>query len=190
VKRIIILLTFILLVNNLYSLDDGSSEIEYSFGEVVFVNNNEIKDEYFLYLSHNYLYYFGNYYFSFKSQLGVSKNLLFQDSSGLSYKNILTGIIPGIKYRYLDGFFNMIPEAFLGITLDIISLWNENNENNLIFFTGINFGTGVAYNVSETFRLGLKLMYDIGYSNFMNKRRDRFLSSIITIVLSFDFYED
>lgn len=189
-KRIILLLALVLLANNLYSLDDGASEVEYSFGEVVFLNDNKIKNEYFLYLSHNYLYYFGDYYFSFKSQLGVSKNLLFQDSSGLSYKNILTGIVPSVEYRYLDGFLNMIPEVFLGISLDIISLWNENNENNLIFFTGINTGAGVSYNISETFRLGLKLMYDIGYSNFMNKRRDRFLSSIFTIVLSFDFYEN
>ncbi len=189
-KPISSFLIIIFLSFNIYALDDGSSEVEYSFGQVVFINDNEINNEYFLYLSHNYLYYFGNYYFSFKSQLGVSKNLLFQESSGLSYKNILTGIIPGIKYKYLNGLGNFIPEIFLGITLDIISLWNENNENNLIFFTGINLGTGISYNISETFRLGFKLMYDVGYSNFMNKRRERFLSSILTIIISFDFYEN
>jgi hypothetical protein len=188
VKLVIIFIIFFSF--SIYSWDDGTSEVEYSFGEVVFVNDNKINNEYFLYLSHNYLYYLGKYYFSFKSQLGISKNLLFQESSDLSYKNILTGIIPGVKYKYLPGFNDIIPEISLGITLDIISLWNENNENNLIFFTGINIGLGISYNISEIFRLGVKFMYDIGYSNFMNKKRERFLSNIITLVVSFDFYEN
>jgi len=189
-RLIFIIFSFFLFVNSTYSLDDGTSQVEYSFGEVILLNNSNIDNEYFLYLSHNYLYYNGNFYFSFKSQLGISKNLIFQDSAGLSYKNLLTGVIPGIKYKYLDGIYGFIPEVFTGITLDIISLWEDNNDNNLIFFTGINLGLGIAYGISKSFKLGLKIMYDIGYGNFMNKRKDRFVSSIITFMLSFDFYED
>ena len=176
---------------DLYPVDDGSSEVEYSFGDITFTDLSEnINEESFLYLSHNYLYYVKNYYISFRSRLGVSKNLLFQNSEGLSYKNIVTGIIPGIKYKYLKGVFGIIPEIFTGISINIISLWNEKDENNLIFFTGINIGSGISYKISDGFRIGLKFMYDIGYGNFMTKRISRFTALIKTFMLTLDFYED
>jgi hypothetical protein len=191
VKVKLIIIFFFIILNNIYSLDDGSSEIEYSFGQVIVFNDyNYSNDEYFLYLSHDYQYYNGFLYYSFKSQLGISKNLLIQNSTGLSYKNILTGIVPSVKYKFLKGFWGIIPEVSSGVTLDIISLWEDNDENNLIFFTGINLGIGAYYDFSTSFRIGLNFLYDIGYGNFMNKKEERFISSILTFIISFNFYEN
>ena len=189
-KQVTILLIFLFAIK-IYSIDDGSVEVEYSFGKVNFTDLSEnLKEESFLYLSHNYLYFIKNHYFSFRSQLGVSRSLFIQDAQSTSYKNIITGIVPGFKYKYLKGIWNFIPEIFLGVSLNVISLWNEKDENNLIFFTGINLGGGVSYIISDGFRLGLKLMYDIGYGNFMNKSRNRFTASVFTVMFSLDFYEE
>ena len=167
--------------------------MEYAVGEV-FLGHSETtnKDsENFVYLSHNYLYYNGLFFFSFKSQLGVSKYLLLQDSDssvGLSYKNIITGIIPGIKYKYLNGIWGIIPEVSIGGVLDVISLW-KTDDNSLIFFNGINLGVGLAYDFRGDFGLGIKFMYDIGYGNYMSERKARFTADIMTFMLTFDFYD-
>jgi len=191
-------LTFIISIflfsNILFSLDEGTVGVEYSIGQVLLyhseIDNQESED--FVHLSHTYLKYYGTFFFSFKSQLGVSKYLLFQNSDtsvGLSYKNIITGVIPGIKYKYLDGFSGFIPEASLGLTFDVISLWG-NSESSLIFFSGINLSTGFAYEFSMGLTVGLKFMYDFGYGNYMNEQKSRFNISIMTFMLTFDFYDE
>lgn len=183
------LLPFILLGK--FQIDSGTTGTELHFGQTYIsaINGDSYEDLTFLFFSHNYLKNKGHRHFLFESHLGINKNLITQEVSNASFKNILAGFIIGQKFKYFRYFNTFIPEWSYGFSFNIISN-NIDDETVLFsFLVGGNIGAGVTYSASSTHGYGIKCQLDAGYNTYIKRGYDRKFIYMFSIFLTFDYYD-
>ena len=204
-----ILLSFSIFISTTiysYKIDSGTTGLEFNIGNVYLPRDSKIiekgiseikeiidRDLSFWYIAHNYIKYDGLGHFYINSHLGINRNLILQNATDFSYKNIFAGITVGYKYKYLPRFGIIVPEVSVGGAFNIISDWITEGvpKHYLSFFTGIHLGAGFWLDISKDLGLiGFKADFDFGYANHINTKTERENIYIIMLYMSFDFYND